>query len=71
MRTAEGPDRKPAHKVGIPRWAAPGVVIGGTFAVHVALPWAISLLMARHGWVEGCPSVWNVSACSRSRRVWR
>lgn len=27
--------------------------------VHVGLPWGLSLLAARHGWVTGRPSVWN------------
>jgi protein-S-isoprenylcysteine O-methyltransferase Ste14 len=59
MSTSEAPDSQPSKKGGIPRWAAPIVVIGGTLAVHVALPWAISLIMPRYGWVEGHPGWWN------------
>ena len=29
-------------------------------AVHVALPWAISLITPHYGWVDGRPGVWNV-----------
>ncbi|HKX11211.1 MAG TPA: isoprenylcysteine carboxylmethyltransferase family protein [Stellaceae bacterium] len=35
-------------------------MIGGTIAVHGALPWLISLITPRHGWVDGWPGVWNL-----------
>jgi protein-S-isoprenylcysteine O-methyltransferase Ste14 len=30
-------------------------LVGGTLAVHVALPWALSLSTPRHGWGRGYP----------------
>jgi protein-S-isoprenylcysteine O-methyltransferase Ste14 len=32
----------------------------GLPAAHVVAPWALSLLSARHGWVEGMPGIWNL-----------
>ena len=29
-------------------------------AAHGVLPWALSLLATRHGWVEGRPGAWNL-----------
>jgi protein-S-isoprenylcysteine O-methyltransferase Ste14 len=43
-----------------PRWTPWIVLIGGTLAVHVALPWAISLITRRYGWVQGHPGFWNL-----------
>jgi protein-S-isoprenylcysteine O-methyltransferase Ste14 len=46
----------------IPRWVVPVYWTAGFAAVHGALPWAISLLGARHGWVAGRPGAWNLLA---------
>jgi protein-S-isoprenylcysteine O-methyltransferase Ste14 len=65
MSTVEPPDSRPSswpsNQGGVPRWAAPLVVLAGTLVVHVALPWAISLLTPRYGWVDGHPGGWNWS----------
>ena len=59
----EVPDRQQSSRVSLPRWMAP---ILGLFVWLVAiplghgvLPWAISLLAPRHGWVTGHPGGWN------------
>lgn len=31
-------------------------------AAHGLLPWALSLLGARHGWASGVPGPWNVTS---------
>ena len=48
----------------IPRWAAlalgPFVFLVGVPLVHGVVPWAISLLGHRSGWVDGRPALWNL-----------
>jgi protein-S-isoprenylcysteine O-methyltransferase Ste14 len=65
MSTVEPSDSQPpsvpSNQGGIPRWASPLVVLAGTLLVHVALPWAISLLTPHYGWVDGHPGGWNWS----------
>ncbi len=60
MSTSEAPDRQPSKRARIPRWSAPILWIVGALLVHVALPWGISLLSPRYGWVEGQPGWWNL-----------
>jgi len=60
MGTSGAFHQESARRVHIPRWPAPILLIGGTFAVHVALPWAISLVAPRHGWAKGRPGLWNL-----------
>ena len=59
MITSEAPDRQPVKPARIPRWTTPILVIGGTLAIHVALPWAIARPMPRYGWEAGRPGWWN------------
>jgi protein-S-isoprenylcysteine O-methyltransferase Ste14 len=58
------PDRQQSNGLSLPRWIAP---ILGLFVWLVAiplghgvLPWAISLLTPRYGWVTGHPGGWNL-----------
>jgi protein-S-isoprenylcysteine O-methyltransferase Ste14 len=60
MGTSGAFHQEPAQGVRIPRWSAPLLLIGGTLAVHVALPWAISLVAPRYGWAKGRPGLWNL-----------
>lgn len=62
MSTPEAPDQKPSTKRRIPRWTAPIMWGVGLILVHVLLPWGISLLTPRYGWVDGRPGVWNYPA---------
>jgi protein-S-isoprenylcysteine O-methyltransferase Ste14 len=47
------------QKIRLPRWSAVAYFLVALPLVHVAIPWAISLLAARHGWLAGHPGVWN------------
>src|SRR6266540_1388504 len=49
---------KRAH---IPRWLSPILVTVLGLGVHVALPWALSLITPHYGWADGRPGVWNVT----------
>jgi protein-S-isoprenylcysteine O-methyltransferase Ste14 len=43
----------------IPKWAIPivwGIIV---LIIMVILPWAVSLLGVRYGWVQGMPAAWN------------
>jgi steroid 5-alpha reductase family enzyme len=53
------PDDAPAPPR-IPGWTPWIVLSGGTLAVHVALPLALSLITRRYGWVDGRPGFWNL-----------
>src|ERR1043165_684427 len=60
----ESPDDKASKKIILPRWLA---LAFGLFAwlvvlplVHCGLPWAISLLTRRSGWIEGKPGIFNL-----------
>jgi len=44
----------------ISRWTGIGVQIVMFPAVHIGVPWALSLLDSRHGWFGGRPSLLNV-----------
>jgi protein-S-isoprenylcysteine O-methyltransferase Ste14 len=54
---------KPSNR-SIPRWMA---FILALFLwlvaiplAHAVLPWAISWLSTRHGWIDGRPGIWNL-----------
>ena len=64
MTISEVLDRQRSNRVSLPRWMAPTL---GLFVWMVAiplghgvLPWAISLLTPRYGWVSGPPSGLNL-----------
>ena len=44
----------------MPRWTGVAVPIVAFPAVHALLPWALSLLAARHGWAGGRPGISNL-----------
>jgi protein-S-isoprenylcysteine O-methyltransferase Ste14 len=44
----------------VPLWLGIASHLVGFPAVHGLLPWALSLLGARHGWASGLPGAWNV-----------
>ncbi len=51
---------EPSTRRRIHRWARPLLLIPLGLGVHVALPWAISLLVPRYGWSDGRPGAWNL-----------
>ncbi len=53
-------DATSSSRARLPRWTAPIVWAVMVPLVHVALPWGISLLSARHGWVDGRPRLGNL-----------
>jgi protein-S-isoprenylcysteine O-methyltransferase Ste14 len=46
----------------MPRWLAAGFWTALFLLVHVAVPWGLSLLFVREGWVNGRPGTWNLLA---------
>ena len=42
------------------RYLSPWLAVPLALAVWEVLPWAISLLTPRYGWIEGRPSFWNL-----------
>jgi protein-S-isoprenylcysteine O-methyltransferase Ste14 len=64
MGNAGPPEPRP---VGIPRWlavvVAPVVWVVGIPAFHAGVPWALSHLGRRYGWVDGEPAGWNLLGC--------
>src|ERR1017187_8410926 len=57
------PESRPPNRVTIPRWMAVILaLLAWLIAIplaHGVVPWAISTLMPRYGWVEGSPGIWN------------
>jgi protein-S-isoprenylcysteine O-methyltransferase Ste14 len=57
------PESRPPNRVTIPRWVAVILaLLAWLIAIplaHGVVPWAISTLMPRYGWVEGSPGIWN------------
>lgn len=43
----------------LPRWFGTAAQLLAFPAAHAMLPWALSLLGVRYGWVAGKPGVWN------------
>ena len=62
MSIDDVPNRERSKRVSLPHWMTPIVVTVLFLLVHVALPWALSSLSARHGWVDGRPGPWNLLA---------
>jgi protein-S-isoprenylcysteine O-methyltransferase Ste14 len=63
MSTPETRKGTQPKRAGIPQWA--GFIIAfvvwvvGIPLAHGVIPWAISLLTPRYGWMEGRPGIWN------------
>lgn len=60
----EVPNEKTSSKVSLPRWLA---LVLGLFAwliaiplAHCGLPWILSLLTPRYGWMNESPGIWNL-----------
>lgn len=64
MNTTESHNNEQSDKASLPRWMA--LIIALFFwvtllpLVHAGIPWALSLLTPRYGWVEGWPGIWNL-----------
>src|SRR6266511_5249 len=57
MNTTESPNQKSSKRVKfLSSWLAYPLAL----IVWEVLPWAISLLTPRYGWIEGRPSIWNL-----------
>jgi protein-S-isoprenylcysteine O-methyltransferase Ste14 len=57
MNTTENPNREPPK---ITKFLSPWLAYPLALIVWEALPWAISLLTPRYGWMAGRPSIWNL-----------
>jgi protein-S-isoprenylcysteine O-methyltransferase Ste14 len=62
MKTREIPNKQPSNRIRLPHWMTPILVTVLFLLVHVAVPWGLSLLSTRHGWVDGRPNPWNLLA---------
>src|SRR5712691_6293287 len=64
MSTPEIPDGKHSTSTTMPRWMALIVAFivwaAGVPLAHGVIPWAISLLTPRYGWMDGRPGIWNL-----------
>ena len=62
-RSTTKPSVRTSHTLTVPRWAAlalgPLVFLGVIPLIHGVVPWGMSLLAHRHGWVDGRPAPWN------------
>jgi protein-S-isoprenylcysteine O-methyltransferase Ste14 len=59
MNTNHEVDKAASRKVRLPQWSAVIYLSVAGPLVHVVIPWAISLLALRHGWIAGHPGKWN------------
>jgi len=55
----EVPNPKQSIRAPLPSWTTPLYLTGLFLLVHIAAPWGLSRLSARHGWVNGRPGAWN------------
>ncbi|HKY56019.1 MAG TPA: methyltransferase, partial [Anaerolineales bacterium] len=64
MNTIEHPIGEQSDQANLPRWLV--LIIALIFwlillpLVHAGIPWALSLLAPRYGWIEGRPGIWNL-----------
>jgi len=64
MSTSNVPDRSQMKSTDVPGWVA--LIIAFIFwvillpLVHAGIPWALSLLTPRFGWIDGRPAAWNL-----------
>jgi len=61
MNTNDEVGKPASHKVRLPQWSAVVYLSVAGPLVQVVVPWAISLLAPRHGWIAGHPGTWNWS----------
>ena len=64
MKTTESPASEQSEKANLPRWL---VLLTALFfwvillpLVHAGIPWVLSLLAPRYGWMAGGPGIWNL-----------
>src|SRR4029453_1677531 len=62
MSTPEIPNKERSRRGPLPHWMAPIFVAVLFLLVHIALPWGLSSLSPRHGWINGRPGKWNLLA---------
>ena len=62
MGTFKVPRGGQPKRARIPRWTSPVLWGVGILLGHGVIPWAISLLSSRHGWLDEHPGVWNLMA---------
>jgi protein-S-isoprenylcysteine O-methyltransferase Ste14 len=59
-KASEASDNQPSGRSRIRVWVVAFFLVSLATAVHVVVPWAISLLTPRYGWVQGRPGLWNL-----------
>ena len=63
MSPSKIPESRPRNRFVIPRWMAVILAIFISLTMiplaHGVVPWAISTLLPRYGWVQGSPGFWN------------
>ena len=63
MSPSKIPESRPRNRFTIPRWLAVILAIFISLTMiplaHGVVPWAISTLLPRYGWVQGSPGIWN------------
>jgi protein-S-isoprenylcysteine O-methyltransferase Ste14 len=59
MNAPKVPDDQSSKGVSIPRWLVPVYWAVGFLLVHNVVPWGLSHLSARYGWVKGRPGRGN------------
>ena len=64
MSLIDDPKAERRPRIILPRWAGAIICGVGMPLVHGAVPWAISLLTVRHGWVDHHPGPWNLAGLS-------
>lgn len=62
MNKPESPADPPGNKRHVPAWVTPIYLALLFLLIHITLPWALSLLGRRYGWMDGRPGVWNLLA---------
>lgn len=60
MNTTESSNKEMPKRASIPRRTLPIYWAVGLVLVHNVIPWGISLLSTRYGWVEARPGIWNL-----------
>ena len=62
MSRPEIPNKERSKRGPLLHWMTPIFVTVLFLLVHVALPWGLSSLSTRHGWIDGRPGKWNLLA---------
>ena len=60
MNENQGSNTKKAARASIPRWVVPFYWVLGLSLAHAAIPWGISFLSHRLGWIDGRPGAVNI-----------